>query len=421
LQITVEKQDEINYLIKGSVDNALIEEKVSKKKEEAKEHSEKEMTPEQIEQAAAGEIFQEFINEGIKQAQIPIDDVLGQPALRKYEKSDSSVYFEVEVAVDPKLDVKDLYKQAIPAFEAPQADEQSIDRKLEEFRLKNAPFVALEKQRAVERDDVAIIDFEGFIDGKPFEGGKAEKFSLKIGSNTFIPGFEEQLIGMEYGETRHIMVTFPKEYQAEDLAGKESEFKVTLHEIKVQKPEPLSDAYARSVLRDESATLQTLREKIAQQVVSEMLSSIYVKELKPKMEEALVSLYDFTLPNNIVEQEIDAMVKEKAHTFSKEEHESFVQDKEKFLALRESYREEAQKRIKLALIIEAVAKKENVTVDDQELQAALGYQAMIAGQDADELVKYYEENNLMASAKLALLQDKLFGQLLEFDRLNNIV
>jgi len=261
-----------------------------------------------------------------------------------------------------------------------------------------------------------VIDFEGFVDGVAFEGGSAQRFNLKIGSGSFIPGFEEQLIGMEYGEERSIQVTFPTDYQAADLAGKESTFVVKLHEIQEQKADEPDDAFAQKILRDPNATLTTLKEKFADQVISEEVSRVYMAELKPKMVAALLEKFDFTLPNNVVEQEIDARVSQISRTFTQEQHEEYTKNKGKFMELRESLREEARKTIKIALIVEALAKKEGVDVHEQEVHAALGYQAMMTGQDAQELLKYYEENNLMQSAKLGLTEDKLFGMLLGFHK-----
>jgi len=261
-----------------------------------------------------------------------------------------------------------------------------------------------------------VIDFEGFVDGVAFDGGKAEKFSLKIGSGQFIPGFEEQIIGMKYDEEKTVTVTFPKDYHSADLAGKEAEFKVKLHEIQEQKAETIDDAFAQKVLQKPDATLDTLKKQFSEQVTAEELSQIYMSELKPKIVKALLERFDFTLPNNIVEQEIDAKVREKTRGFSEEQHKSYMEDKGKFNELRESVRDEARKSIKMALIVEALAKKEGIDVHEQEVIAALGYQATMTGQDPQALVQYYQDNNLMTSAKMGLTEDKLFGVILGFHK-----
>jgi len=411
VKVTVEKVDDINYIISGTVDNSVIESKVAEYKEKAaKEKKDEDTSDEKVEQQAAGQVFNEFIEAGIKEAKVDVKNLLGQPGLKKYEQLENSVYFEVELSTSPEINVEIDYMDVI------KADPEAVEKKLAEFAQQQAPYKKIENPRAAQDGDVVVIDFKGYIDDVPFEGGSAEGFKLKIGSQSFIEGFEEQLIGMEYGEERRITVTFPKEYQAKDLAGKESKFDVKLHEIQEQKAETPDDAFAQKILGDQNATLETLKGKFADQVIAEELSQIYVRDLKPKIIEGLLAKFDFTLPNNIVEQEIDAMVRAKTARFTEEEHKQYIEDKEKFQQLRESFKEEARETIKAALITEAIAKKEGVNVDEQEAISALSYQAMMAGQDAHELVNYYKENNLMQSAILGLTQDKLFGKLLGFDK-----
>ena len=417
MKITVEKVDDVNFIMSGTVDNSVIEEKVAKLKEEAAKVEKKdESSAENIEQDAAGQVFQDFINAGIKEANLDVENILGQPGLKKYEQQENCIYFEVEVAVSPEINVDIDYKEIAPAYTKPTASPEAVEAKLVEFAQKQAPFTKLEKPKPIENGDVAVIDFTGYIDDKPFEGGSAEKFNIKVGSKQFIPGFEEQLLGMEYGEERDVIVSFPKDYSADDLAGKEAKFVVKLHEIQEQKAETIDDAFAQKVLQKPDATLDTLKKQFAEQVTAEELSQIYMSELKPKIVKALLEKFDFTLPNNIVEQEIDAKVREKTRGFTEEQHKSYMEDKGKFKELRESVREDARKSIKMALIVEALAKKEGIDVHEQEVIAALGYQATMTGQDPQALVKYYQDNNLMTSAKMGLTEDKLFGHILGFHK-----
>jgi len=417
VKVTVEKIDDINFIMSGTIENSVIDSKVAKLKDQAsKAEKEDAPTDEEIQQEAAGEAFKEFIDTGIRESNIGIDDILGQPGVRKYEQQDDGVYFEVALSTSPEINVDVNYKDIAPDYTKPVANTKAIEEKLTEFALKQAPFTKIAQQRAVLDGDVAVIDFKGYVDGKAFEGGSAEKFNLKVGSNSFIPGFEEQLIGMEYGDEKTIVVNFPDDYSSTDLAGKESKFEVKLHEIQEQQAETIDDAFAKKALADPSATLDTLKKKLTDQITSQDLSQLYMNELKPKIVQALLAKFDFTLPNNIVEQEIDALVREKTKSFSEEEHQAHIDDKEKFLNLRESVREDARNVIKKALIVEALAKKEGIEVNDTEIRAALSYQATMTGQDADALVKYYEDNNLMTSAKIGLTEDKLFGIILGFDK-----
>ena len=416
MKVTVEKVDDINFIMSGTVDNSVIEEKVSKLKEEAKDATSDDSTDENIEQDAAGQVFQDFINVGIKEGNLDVKNILGQPGLKKYEQQDDCIYFEVEVAVSPEINVDIDYKDIAPDYTKPTASPEAVDAKLVEYAQKQAPFTKLKKAKPIENGDVAVIDFTGYIDNELFEGGSAEKFNIKVGSNQFIPGFEEQLIGMEYNEQRDVIVSFPKDYSANDLAGKEAKFVVKLHEIQEQKAETLDDAFAQKVLQKPDATLDTLKKQFAEQVTAEELSQIYMSELKPKLVKSLLEKFDFTLPNNMIEQEIDAKVREKTRGFSEEQHKAYMEDKGKFKELRESVRDEARKSIKMALIVEALAKKEGIDVHEQEVIAALGYQATMTGQDPEALLKYYQDNNLMTSAKMGLTEDKLFGHILGFHK-----
>lgn len=417
MDIKVEKLDDINYVVTGTIPSSTIEQKVEKLKNEAPTEGEEKLTNEQIEQQAAEQAFREFIDAAVEEAKIDVETLLGQPGLKKYEKQDEKVYFEVELATSPTIEVEGVdISDIIPQYTKPIADPKLVEDKMIEFLTSQAPFSAIETPRAVEQDDVTIIDFEGFVDGVAFEGGKAEKFNLKVGSNSFIPGFEPQLIGMEYGEEKTINVKFPEEYQGGDLAGKDAEFKIKLHEIQEQKAEELTDDFAKRILNDESASVDTLREKFADQVNAQEISHIYMSELKPKIIEGLVSKFDFTLPNNIVEQEIAAKVSEKLQYFPEQQQKDVLSDKEKFFELRESVREEARGSIKKALIVEAIAEREGVSADEQEAISALSYQAMMSGQDATQLVNHYKDNNMLHTVVLALIEDKLFGQMLGINK-----
>jgi len=417
VEITVEKIDDINFIMSGTVDNSVIEEKVTTLKEQAaKEPNNDELNDDNIEQNAASHVFKDFIDAGIKEGNLNVADILGQPGLKKYEQQEDCIYFEVEIAVSPKINVDIDYKEFVPTYSEPTASVEAVEAKLLEFAQQQAPFTKIEKAKLIENGDVAVIDFTGFIDGEPFEGGSAEKFNIKVGSNSFIPGFEEQLVGMEYGEEKDVLVSFPDDYSADDLAGKEAKFVVKLHEIQEQKAEKIDDAFAKRILKKEDATLATLKNQFKEQVTAAELSEIYMSDLKPKIVKALLDKYDFTLPNNIVEQEIDAKVREKTRGFTDEQHKSYMEDKGKFKELRESVRDEAEKSIKMSLIVEALAKKEGIDVHEQEVIAALGYQATMTGQDPQALVKYYQDNNLMTSAKLGLTEDKLFGVMLGFHK-----
>jgi len=418
MNVTAKKIDDINIIISGIIDAKVTEDKVAELKAQAKKDG-KELSKkleDAIQQSAESEVLKGFIEAGLNAVEVKVEEILGQPSFRKYDKKDNGLYLEIGVATSPQIDTNVDYSDIIPTFTQPEANPKEVDAKLEELAIQQGTFSAIETPRAVENNDVTLIDFEGSIDGVLFEGGAAEKFVLKVGSNSFIPGFEEQLIGMNYGEEKTITVTFPQDYSSADLAGKEANFKVKLHEIQAQVPKEINDAFAKSILNDEKATIDMLKAKLADQINSQALSQFYNDELKPLITKGLLEKFDFTLPANIVEQEIDAKVSEHIQLMTQDEKDALNEDKSKFHALRESLRKEAEYSIKKVLIVEALAQKEGMTVDEQEILSALYYQAMMSGQDAEELVKYYKENNLMEAAKMGLTEDKLFGKMLGLDK-----
>ncbi len=429
MKVTVEKKDDANIIVSGTLDIEAIDANIEKLAKQASKEIKvdgfragkvpvsvvKQMHGDKLTQDAEGEAVKELIDAGLSEAKVSATDVIGQPGFKKYEKTDAGIEVEIEISTRPVLELKE-YMDVVPTFDKPKADEKDVEAKLEEMSTQQATFSKIKRKRVVKDGDMTVIDFEGFIDGKAFEGGQAENFNLKIGSAQFIPGFEEQIIGMKYEESKDVIVTFPKEYASEDLAGKEATFKVTLHEIQEQQAVTVDDAFAKKILNDEKATLETLKEKLADQVTSEALSKLYSEELKPQLVESLVKKFDFALPNNIVEQEIDAKVNAKAQTMDKAELKTYQEDIQKLDELRDSVRDEARDSVKATFIVDALAKKEGIEVDDQEVMSALYYQAMMSGQDAQELVKYYQENNLLPAAKMGLIEDKLFGKMLGFDK-----
>ena len=430
MKVTVKKVDDANVIVSGTIENSAIEENINKmavqagkemkvdgfRKGKVPAHVVKQMHGDKLAQDAEGEVLKDLIDAGIKKAGINATDMLGQPTFKKYDKKESGIDVEVEVSTRPVFEAEG-HMDVLPDFKKPKATKKAIDEKLQEIASQQAPFEKIKRKRMVRDGDMVVIDFEGFVDGVAFDGGKAEKFSLKIGSGQFIPGFEEQIIGMKYEEEKTVTVTFPEEYQSADLAGKEAEFKVTLHEIQEQVPAELNDELAQKLLQgEENATLELLTEKVKTQIESTEISKIYNEDLKPKLVEALVAKFDFALPNNIVEQEIDAKINAKAQQMSEEELNSFKDNPEKVEALREEVRADAVASVKATFIVDALAKKEEVSVDDQEVSQAIYYEAMMSGQDPQEVIKYYQENNLLPAVKMGMIEDKLFGKMLGLDK-----
>ena len=411
MHLTVEKIDDINITIRGTVPHRIIQEKISGLRAQAGD--EIAADDKSFQREAEGQILHEFIERGMKEAKVTQDEMLGQPSFKTYEEQEDGLFLEVEISTRPAIDTNVAYMDIVPSYTKPTIDPKALDARLAEMAVQHAPFEKIEEERSVKNGDLVVIDFEGFLNGKALEGGSAEKYHLKVGSKTFIPGFEEQMVGLRTNEEKTLKITFPQDYQSKALAGQETEFRVKLHEIREQKSIALNDALAQRILGNEKATLDTLKAKMAEKILTQEFSNLYNETLKPQIIKGLLATFDFTLPNNVVEQEIDAKINERAQRMSQEEHARYKEDREKFNALRDTVRGEARDSVKAALIVDALAKKEGVDVSDQEVLSALEIQAMMTGQDPEELLEYYKANNLMTSAKVGLIENKLFHQWLE--------
>lgn len=429
MKVAVKKIDDANVLVSGTIENSVIEANIDRLAKEAGKqmkvdgfrqgkvpaHVVKKLHGDKLRQDAESDALKSLVDQGMKEAGVSAADVIGEPMFKKYDKKENEIDVELEISLKPNVVLKD-YEKVVPAFEKPKAEAEEVEAKLAEIAKQQAPFEKLKRKRMVRDEDTVIIDFEGFVDGVAFEGGKAEKFSLKIGSGQFIPGFEEQIIGMKYDEEKTVSVTFPEAYQSDELAGKDAEFKVLLHEIQEQVEAEVNDAFAQKLLQDDKATVETLKEKLSEQVVQEKVSKVYNEELKPKLIEALVAHFDFALPNNIVEQEIDAKINAKAREMKEEELAEFKDNAEKIEALREEVRADAENSVKATFIVDALAQKEAVNVGDQEVSQAIYYESMMSGQDPEQVIKYYTDNNLLPAVKMGMIEDKLFGKLLGLDK-----
>ena len=430
MSITATRIDTANVSIVAKIENSDIEKNLNKiakqlakttnvdgfRKGKVPIATIKQMYGDKLIQDAESEAVQNALAEGKKELEINETDIIGDPTFKKYEKLDNGIEIELIISLRPTIDAEG-YDKLAPSYDEPTVDADEIEKKLTKLLENNSPYKKLKEARALENNDQAKFDFVGKIDGEEFEGGKAEGFELVIGSGQFIPGFEEQMVGMNVDETKDVTVTFPEEYQAKDLAGKEAVFTVTLHEIKARGEATLDEEMIKRLLPgEEGATAQTIKDKIEEQIKAEKTSKLYNEELKPKLMDALVSEYTFDLPQNIVDQEIDAQVNKKASEMSEEELETFKGNDEKIDELRDSVRKVATDSVKATFLVDALARKEGIEVNDQEVSQTLYYEAMMSGQDPQQMVEYYQKNNLLPAVKMGMIEDKLFAKIIGLDK-----
>jgi trigger factor len=428
VSVKVEKIDGANFKIAATINQADIDAKFDKLAKEASKSVKvdgfrkgkvpaavvKKMYGEQLKQDAEAEALRDLLAQAYKEAGIEASSIMGEPMFEKFERGDDKVEVELLVSVRPEFDLGD-YSDLAPDYKKPEVSEDEINEELKAVATRYAKPKAIEEDRALADGDIAVFDFEGFLDGEAFEGGSAQNYELKIGSNQFIPGFEEQMIGMKKGEEKTIKVTFPEDYQAENLKGKEVEFKLKLHDIKELVTPELDDELAKQALAKEDATIDELKEQAKTIVEQSKIRKAYEDELKPQILEKIVEKYNFDLPKNIVEQEIDNLANQKAQTLSEDEIKAIQESKEKLDELRESVREDAQTSVKATFVVDALAKAENIEVSDGEVSQVLYYEAMMSGQDPQALIEYYQKNNLMPVIKMGMIEDKLFTKLLKLE------
>ena len=430
MNITATKTDAANVSVVATIDAAAIEKNLNKAaKQIAKTASVdgfrkgkvpvakiKQMYAEQLQQDAENQAIQEILDQAKKDLDINTADIISEPTFKKYEKAGDKIETELLISLRPTIEAEG-YEALAPKYDEPTVEESEIDERVKKLLENNAPFTALKRKRALKSGDQANFDFVGKIDGVEFDGGKAEAFELVIGSNQFIPGFEDQMEKMKIEETKDITVTFPEDYQSNDLAGKEAVFTVTLNDIKEKGEATLDEEMVKKLIpNDENATAETVKEKIAEQIKSEKVSKLYNETLKPELIEALVNKYDFALPQNIVDQEIDAQINNRAKEMSEDELAQYKDNEEKINELREEVREVAVNSVKATFLVDFLAKKEGIEINDQEVSQTIYYEAMMSGQDPQQVIKYYQENNLLPAVKMGMIEDKLFAKIIGIDQ-----
>ena len=293
--------------------------------------------------------------------------------------------FTATVQTKPEVELGKYKGIEIKKIEYNVSDED-INHELGHMQERNSRLVSID-DRPVENGDTTVIDFEGSIDGVPFEGGKAEGHELEIGSNTFIPGFEEQIIGMKIDEEKDINVKFPDEYFSKDLAGKDAVFKIKLHEIKKKELPKLDDEFAKDV--SEFDTLDELKKSIKEKIETENKN----KEKYETEEEAIKTVCDNTeldIPNGMIEMEIDNMIKDIEARLSYqglklEQYLQMIGKTEN--EMRKEFEEQANKSVKSRLVLEAIVKAEDLKAEDEEITEKLKEMAKQYNKDEKELLE----------------------------------
>lgn len=291
--------------------------------------------------------------------------------------------FTVDVTVKPEVELGQ-YKGVEAVMPVVEITDEDVERDLKSVQERNSRQIKIE-DRAVQEGDTANIDYEGFLDGVPFEGGKGADYDLKIGSNTFIPGFEEQLIGKNAGEEFDIDVTFPEDYGSEELKGKAVVFHIKLNEIKVRELPELDDEFAKDV--SEFDTLDeykaSLREKLADNAQKRADGTFEDNVVQAVSANATVDI-----PDAMIDREVEQMIQEQSQQMryqgiELEQYLGYIG--QTMDAFREQLRDAASRRILMSLVIEAVAKAENIEASEEEVEAEIERLAGMYQMKAEDL------------------------------------
>lgn len=320
-------------------------------------------------------------------------DIVSRPEIgvEQIEKGKPFIYTAL-VAVKPEVTLGE-YKAIEVEKARPEVTDADIDAELAKVQEQNSRLISVE-DRAVADGDQTLIDFEGFVDGVPFEGGKAEAYPLTIGSHSFIDTFEEQLIGKNLGEEAEINVTFPAEYHAEELAGKPALFKATVKEIKVKELPELNDEFAGEV--SEFETLDEYKADIKAKL-SETKEKQATTENENNVVQKVVENAAMDIPEPMIDQQVRNMVEDYARRMQSQgiSMEQYMQFTGMTIEqLQEQMRPQAEKRIQTRLVLEAIVAAENITADDEAVEAEVAKMAEAYKMEAEQIKNMMGEDGL---------------------------
>lgn len=349
---------------------------------------------------AANTLMQENYPKAVDESGI---DIVSRPTVEvtQIEKGKPFI-FTAEVAVRPEVTLGKYMGVTVTKIDCSVSDDE-VAEALEKERNNNSRTITV-TDRAVANGDTAVIDFEGFVDGVAFEGGKGENYSLEIGSHSFIDTFEDQLVGKNTGDEVEVNVTFPEEYQAAELAGKPAVFKVKINEIKAKELPELDDEFAQDV--SEFDTLAEYKEDLKKRLVEQKENDAK----RTKEDEAIQKIIDkskMDIPEAMIQTQCESMVNEFAQRIAQSglSMEQYMQFSGVTVeGLMEQVRPEAETRIKSSLVLEQIAKEENIEVTDADIDAEVEKMAGMYGMEADKLKEYMGESEKASMKKDLAIQ-----------------
>lgn len=343
--------------------------------------------PEIFYEEAANIMMQEAYPAAVDESGV---DIVSQPTVDVVQLEKGKPFiFTAEVAKKPEVKLGKYTGVTVTKIDTAVSDEEVMEA-LERERSNNARTVTVE-DRAIAQGDTAVIDFEGFVDGVAFEGGKGENYALEIGSHSFIDTFEDQLVGKNTGDELDVNVTFPEEYHAEDLAGKPAVFKVKIHEIKAKELPELNDEFASDV--SEFETLEEYKESVRKNL-QETKENNARRAKEDEAIKKIVEKSEMDIPDAMIDMQVQNMIQEFAQRLAQQglsidqymQFSGMTVDK-----MKEQLRPEAVVRIQSSLVLEQIVKEENIEVTEEEIDAQLDKMAAAYGMEADKLKEFMGE------------------------------
>ena len=325
----------------------------------------------------------------------------------------SDLEYTIQLEVMPEFEPMDFAAISLDKVVA-DVDDSQIDERVKSIAEQFKEFTEAAEGQEAQNGDTVVIDFKGSIDGEEFDGGEAEEHSLELGSNSFIPGFEDQLIGAKKGEKKAVTVNFPAAYQAEHLAGKEAEFAVTVREVKVPLPVTLDDALAEKLGLENLAALKTaVREQ------SEKEFAVVTRtKLKRELLDALAKNHDFDLPPTLVESEFEQIWNQVEEDLKRQDKTIEDLDKQEDEAKAE-YRDIAARRVRLGLLLSKVGQENNLTVTQDEVNRAMAEHAQNFPGQEQKIFELYQSNpEMRAQLEAPIMEDKVVDFILEMAQVN---
>ncbi len=349
----------------------------------------------------SGQLMDEAFRHGIEQEKLKI---AGRPEVTPHAiEINKDLEFSIAFEVYPEIELKDLSGAAV---EKPicEVKEENVNEMIDRMRRQQAQFSVVE--RASQTGDRVTLDFEGFMNGEAFEGGKASGFELELGSKQMIPGFEEGVLGMKAGDVKEISVTFPKEYHAANLAGQPATFTITAHAVKEPTLPALDDEFAKKVGFD---TVEIFKAEAHKSMTRE-LQQLLANKLKESVLDQLMALNTIDVPADLIQTEITHLQEMTRQQMSNAQG---GKDLSKLSLPRELYEEQAKKRVVLGLLITEVIQKHDLKVDAEKVRAKIDDLAAAYARPEEVVAWYYNNRKSLAEVEASVIEDLAIQKLLE--------